>query len=268
VTGRDRHDVDDPVAIELERAFEAARHRLPDDVTLRRGWSALASRLAVTRTRRWTYFAGGMVTTATLAATCAVWLWPRMIATPEPHPQVLAANAGATTELVVAEPEVRTLTLEGGVVARVRPSSVMRIEGNDPRVEQGEVRFSVPHRAPGRPFVVRADRFRVIVVGTKFGVAVRPANDTTPAAGVDVDVDEGVVEVWDDVRLARLEPGERWHGAVTTTVTPAPPAPATMESPAKAIEPARRASASRRTGRGTARGVALDPPGFRYSHLT
>ena len=221
MTGRDRHDVDDPVAIELERAFEAARQRIPDDMTVRRGWSTLAARLAVTRNRRWTYFAGGMATTATLAATCAVWLWPRTIAMPEQHPQLVAAKT--TTELVMPEPELRTLTLEGGVVARVRASSVMRIEGNDPRVEQGEVRFSVPHRTPGHPFVVHADRFRVIVVGTKFGVAVRPANDTTPAAGVDVDVDEGVVEVWDDVRLARLEPGERWHGAVTTTVTPAPP---------------------------------------------
>ena len=198
-----------------------------------------------------------MATTATLAATCAVWLWPRTIAMPEQHPQALAPKGTASTELVSPEPEVRTLTLEGGVVARVRASSVMRIEGNDPRVEQGEVRFSVPHRAPGRPFVVHADRSRVIVVGTKFGVAVRPANDTTPAAGVDVDVDEGVVEVWDDVRLARLEPGERWHGAVTTTVTPAPVAPAAVESPAEAIEPARRASASRRTGRATARVVAM-----------
>jgi TolA-binding protein len=259
VTGRDRHDVDDPVARELERAFEAARQRIPDDVTLRRGWSALAARLAVTRNRRWTYFAGGMATTATLAATCAIWLWPRTIATPEHPGQAVAAKGGATTELVLPESEVRTLTLEGGVVARVRASSVMRIEGNNPRVEQGEVRFSVPHRTPGHPFVVHADRFRVIVVGTKFGVSVRPASDTTPAAGVDVDVVEGVVEVWDDVRLARLEPGERWHGAVTTTVTPAP---AAVEPVIEAIapQPAHRPSPVRRTGRGAARVVAMSAP--------
>ena len=78
----------------------------------------------------------------------------------------------------------------------------MRIEGSDPRVEGGAVRFKVPHRRPGHPFVVRAERYRVVVIGTKFGVAVNGDRR------VDVDVDEGVVEVWNnDVRLARLEPG-------------------------------------------------------------
>ena len=51
-------------------------------------------------------------------------------------------------------------------------SSVMRIEDGAPRVEGGEVRFSVPHRQPGHPFVVRAEGYRVVVVGTRFGVNV------------------------------------------------------------------------------------------------
>lgn len=276
MTGRDRHDVDDPVAIELERAFEAARQRVPDDVTLRRSWATLAARLAGTRSRRWTYFAGGMVTTATLAATCAVWLWPRTIDMPDRSPNVPAANRGVSApKVATAEPELRALTLEGGVVARVHASSVMRLEGSDPRVEQGEVRFSVPHRTPGHPFVVRADCFRVLVIGTKFGVAVTPANDNTPVSGVDVDVDEGVVEVWDDVRLARLQPGERWHGAVTITVTPPPgtavepavePAPA-LEAPSTA-QPARRAAPARRPGRVPGRTVALTTPGGNATRVT
>ena len=84
----------------------------------------------------------------------------------------------------------------------------MRIEGSDARVEGGAVRFKVPHRRPGHPFVVRADRYRVVVIGTRFGVAVNGDRR------VDVDVDEGVVEVWNnDVRLARLEPGQRWNSA-------------------------------------------------------
>ena len=33
----------------------------------------------------------------------------------------------------------------------------MRIEGSDARVEDGAVRFKVPHRRPGHPFVVRAE---------------------------------------------------------------------------------------------------------------
>jgi tetratricopeptide (TPR) repeat protein len=240
VTGRDRHDVEDPIAVELERAFEEARQRVPDDMSLRRSWPTLAARLTGARSRRWTYFAGGMATTATLAATCAVWLWPRTIDVPV-SPSATAGSKVAA-EVEAAPGELRTLTLEGGVAARVRASSVMRLEGSDPRVEQGEVRFSVPHRMPGHPFVVRADRFRVIVVGTKFGVAVRPANDTTAAAGVDVDVDEGVVEVWDDVRLARLHPGERWHGAVTTAAVAPAPQPAVVPEPSRPEAPARHAT--------------------------
>ena len=66
----------------------------------------------------------------------------------------------------------------------------MRLDGGDPRVEGGEVRFSVPHRPPGHPFVVRAERYRVVVIGTRFGVAVDGDRN------VAIDVDEGVVEVW------------------------------------------------------------------------
>ena len=55
---------------------------------------------------------------------------------------------------------------------------------------------------------MRADRYHVVVIGTKFGVAVNGDRR------VDVDVDEGVVEVWNnDVRLARLEPGQRWNSS-------------------------------------------------------
>ena len=80
-----------------------------------------------------------------------------------------------------------------------RASSVMRIDRGDARVEEGAVRFSVPQRRPGHPFVVRAQKYRVVVLGTKFGVAVRGDKQ------VDVDVAEGVVEVWE--RRARRAPG-------------------------------------------------------------
>ena len=76
----------------------------------------------------------------------------------------------------------------------------------DPRVEGGEVRFSVPRRTPGHPFVVRAERYRVVVIGTRFGVAVDDHRN------VAVNVREGVVEVWGgETRLARLVPGDSWR---------------------------------------------------------
>jgi hypothetical protein len=204
-------DGDDAIAADLRRALDEAQQRIPDDVTLRRGWAAIDTRPSTgRRATRLSWFAGGMASTAALALACAAWLWPRVVQTPERGQAQQAA-------------ETRRLTLEGGVEAELQRTSVMRIEGSDPRVEGGTVRFKVPRRRPGHPFVVRADRYHVVVVGTKFGVAVNGDRR------VDVDVDEGVVEVWNnDVRLARLEPGQRWNSspesddaAATRAQTPA-----------------------------------------------
>ena len=210
-------DGDDAIAAELRRALDEAQQRIPDDVTLRRGSAAIDTRpSAGRRAARLSWFAGGMASTAALALACAAWLWPRVVQTPERGQDKQAADAsnrGSTSS------ETRRLTLEGGVEAELQRTSVMRIEGSDPRVEGGTVRFKVPRRRPGHPFVVRADRYHVVVIGTKFGVAVNGDRR------VDVDVDEGVVEVWNnDVRLARLEPGQRWNSAPESDDATAAPA--------------------------------------------
>jgi len=225
VSNRAWPDGDDPVATELRQALDEAQHRVPDDVTVRRGWAAFGSRPTTgRRAARLSWFAGGMASTAGLALACAALLWPRHVQTPVQGP--VAAQAPT---------EARRLTLEGGVEAELQHTSVMRIEGSDARVEGGAVRFKVPHRRPGHPFVVRADRYRVVVLGTRFGVAV--ASDRR----VDVDVDEGVVEVWSaDVRLAHLEPGQRWNSAVSseaeTTAGPAGKAAEAQEAQTEAPE--------------------------------
>jgi len=204
VSNRAWPDGNDPIAAELRRALDDAEQRLPDNVTVRRGWAAFDARPAGRRGARLSWFAGGMASTAALALASAALLWPRVVQTPERSHVAQAPVASP------ASAETRRLTLEGGVEAELQRTSVMRIEGNGPRVEDGAVRFKVPHRRPGHPFVVRAERYRVIVLGTKFGVAVNGAGDRR----VDVDVDEGVVEVWNnDVRLARLEPGQRWNSS-------------------------------------------------------
>ena len=137
------------------------------------------------------------------------------------HP---APPPGAKSETLA--PGARRLTLEGGVEACSAESSVMRLEDGAPRIEGGEVRFSVPHRQPGHPFVVRAEGYRVVVVGTRFGVdvdgktaTVEPKTDGEGTKTVAVDVDEGVVEVWEtadgqragaaDPRRELAEPGGR-----------------------------------------------------------
>ena len=214
MTNRAWPDGNDPIAAELRRALDEAQQRLPDNVTVRRGWAAFDARPAGRRGARLSWFAGGMASTAALALASAALLWPRVVQTPERSHLAQAPAASATST------EARLLTLEGGVEAELQRTSVMRIEGSDPRVEDGAVRFKVPHRRPGHPFVVRAERYRVIVLGTKFGVAVNGAANSDRR--VDVDVDEGVVEVWNnDVRLARLEPGQRWNSPPAAESAPA-----------------------------------------------
>src|SRR6185436_7649518 len=223
VTNRAWPDGNDPIAAELRRALDEAQQRLPDNVTVRRGWAAFDARPAGRRGARLSWFAGGMASTAALALASAALLWPRVVQTPERSHLAQAPVASP------ASAETRRLTLEGGVEAELQRTSVMRLEGSGPRVEDGAVRFKVPHRRPGHPFVVRAERYRVIVLGTKFGVAVNGAGDRR----VDVDVDEGVVEVWNnDVRLARLEPGQRWNS------TPAESAPADRDGTEKSRDAA------------------------------
>jgi len=215
VNNRGWPDGDDPVAATMRQALDDAQQRVPDDVTLRRGWAAIDNG-ATTKRRgaRLSWFAGGMASTAALALACAAWLWPRIAQTPEPS-QVQASS------------ETRRLTLEGGVEAELQHTSKMSIEESGARVEGGTVRFKVPHRRPGHPFIVHAERYRVVVIGTRFGVAVNGETNgaTTGDKRVDVDVDEGVVEVWNgDARLARLEPGQRWQSPTATTSAPAPEA--------------------------------------------
>ncbi|HEY7375676.1 MAG TPA: FecR domain-containing protein [Polyangia bacterium] len=216
-------DGDDPIAAELRRALDEAQQRLPDDVTLRRGWTAIDSGpTARRRGARLSWFAGGMASTAALALACAAWLWPRNVESPS------APQAQAPTE-------TRRLTLEGGVVAELQHTSKMSIEESGARVEGGTVKFKVPHRRPGHPFVVSAEHYRVVVIGTRFGVGVNGDRR------VDVDVDEGVVEVWNnDARVARLEPGQRWNSPPSAASAPAAaPVPADVTGGAadKALGP-------------------------------
>jgi ferric-dicitrate binding protein FerR (iron transport regulator) len=254
-------DGPDEVSAELRRALDEASLRGPDDMTLRRGWSAVAVPvLQPARTRRGFWFAGGVATTAALVLAGSLWLWPR------------ATELASTGHLKAPKsespipPGARRLTLEGGVEAVLGRSSVMRLEDGAPRIEGGEVRFSVPHRQPGHPFVVRAEGYRVVVVGTRFGINVDgksqksdeksdeksdAKNDekTDGEKAVAVDVDEGIVEVWDAAtqrRLARLTPGESWQspelaekasaGPAAVAPAPAPSAP----TPVSASPPASR----------------------------
>jgi len=160
-------DGPDEVSAELRRALDEASLRGPDDMTLRRGWSAVAVPVLPARPRRGFWFAGGVATTTALVLAGSFLLWPR---------STELASGGHQKPPARSESPIpsgaRRLTLEGGVEAVLGRSSVMRLEDGAPRIEKGEVRFSVPHRQPGHPFVVRAEGYRVVVVGTRFGINV------------------------------------------------------------------------------------------------
>jgi ferric-dicitrate binding protein FerR (iron transport regulator) len=254
-------DGPDAVSAELRRALDEAALRGPDDMTLRRGWSAVAAPMPPARTRRGFWFAGGVATTAALALAGALWLWPHATELPwSGHSKTVAKTES------LAPPGTRRLTLEGGVEAVLGRSSVMRIEDGAPRVEGGEVRFSVPHRQPGHPFVVRAEGYRVVVVGTRFGINVdgKPEgkidSKTDGQKAVGVDVDEGIVEVWEAAtqrRLARLTPGESWQSPDVAAEAPAAvePAPApSVPAPTVSTPPRTLRHAGKRT-------LALASPG-------
>ena len=265
MTQQERPDGGDPLPGELRRALEDARLRGPDDMTLRRGWAGLADLVGKrppARARRWPYFAGGAASAAALGVACAALLWPRIVDGPA------GENAPATTAATGARPAtgesgMRRLTLEGGVEAKLSAASVMRLDGGDPRVEGGEVRFSVPHRLPGHPFVVRAEHYRVVVVGTRFGVAVDGDRN------VAIDVDEGVVEVWGEGkigRLARLHPGDGWRSPPLGEEAAAQPADQPTDQPVQPMvqavgQPVVAAAARHHASRPTGRAIALRSPG-------
>ena len=87
-------DGDDPVAAELRRALDEAQQRIPDDVTLRRGWAAIGNPSTTGRRgARLPWFAGGVASTAALALACAAWLWPRVVETPPSPDRAQARQA-------------------------------------------------------------------------------------------------------------------------------------------------------------------------------
>jgi tetratricopeptide (TPR) repeat protein len=65
------------VEADLAAALDEARARLPDEVTMRRLWSKVASPDLETPVRaRWPWFVGGVVTSSALAVAVGIWVLP------------------------------------------------------------------------------------------------------------------------------------------------------------------------------------------------
>jgi hypothetical protein len=83
----------------LAAALEEARGRVPDEVTLRRLWSKVASPEVERPARsRWPWFVGGVVTSSALAVALGIWLFPvrqqtRIIVGPMALTEVVAKSS-------------------------------------------------------------------------------------------------------------------------------------------------------------------------------
>ena len=118
--------------------------RGPDDMMLRRGWTAPSPLCWPGPGSRAPAVDAGPTSPGEspprrrLGLAMAALMWPRAVETP--------VATKPATHIVAPELGARRLTLDGGVEAKLSSASVMRLEGGAPRVEGGEVRFSVPRR--------------------------------------------------------------------------------------------------------------------------
>ncbi|MEO5770041.1 MAG: FecR family protein [Polyangia bacterium] len=295
-----------PAEVELRQALDQGAKRAADEVALRRVWGRLSEipNLVPSSERegasdrhqahgnshdkffderrvrrgRWAW-----VVAASLAGATATLTFMLMVGTtsefrvergPVPvHATSSAPGAAAATaaqgSTLVAPATVRTglgetlhLTLRGGTKVTVTSESALVLDEDDrPAVSSGEVQFQVPHQPAGQTFAVIAGSYRVVVVGTRFRVRLNQAEAA-------VDVEEGVVEIWTDHRLARVQAGESWvsqpgpptprprDGNTTATVEPTPaPGPARRS----ALALTRSGNSSSRRGSGArAAGAARD----------
>jgi ferric-dicitrate binding protein FerR (iron transport regulator) len=107
--------------------------------------------------------------------------------------------------------EVKRVRLKGGAIIGVAAETTLNVDaGQRPSIARGRIDLEVPHQPPGEQFTVEAGPYMIVVVGTKFGVALGSRQ-------VEVSVTEGVVEVWRDGKVVRLTAGRSFQGPLAPT---------------------------------------------------
>jgi hypothetical protein len=238
------------VEADLAAALDAARARLPDEVTMRRLWSKVASPDVEQPVRsRWPWFISGVVTSSALAVAVGVWVLPMLV---HPNTKLIFADApGPEEKATVTVPEV--VPAHPPKIAEVGTAADSPTENAVPaptpvgkpstvRNSSGRARTLALHGgttarlSPSSTMTVTAqsdgvDRPAVEKGDVAFAVPHQaPGHNFTVAAGpyrivvigtkfrlhvegvkVAVAVDEGVVEVWRKHRLVRLASGDSWQ---------------------------------------------------------
>lgn len=164
--------------------------------------------------RRKMLWGGGMAAASVAAVVSGVALWPR------------SATQVAGDRIETAIGEIRRVPLSDGSLAAVNTQTklAVRIEPAVRRIalDEGEAWFQVA-KDRTRPFIVEAGEVRVKAVGTAFSVH-------RTGDGADVQVTEGVVEVWtvgNEANVRRVSAGARTF--VSDATGPAPAVEASVE---------------------------------------
>src|SRR3546814_1649845 len=127
--------------------------------------------------------------------------------------------AAPDQQIQTAVGEIRRVPLSDGSLAAVNTQTsldvTMKPQVREIALNDGEAWFQVA-KDRARPFVVEVGDVRVRAVGTAFGVK-------RTAGGVDVQVTEGVVEVWrvgDEGHIQRVAAGSRVFVAPDKAIVP------------------------------------------------
>ena len=156
-------------------------------------------------TRRRAFWAGGaLAASLTLLAFTSMSHWVQ----PSPErPQMIRTELGQVVRVPLADESLIVVNTDSRLEVSESPSS------RSVRLDEGEAWFKVA-KDPTRPFIVASGDVRVRALGTAFAVRRRDG-------GADVQVTEGVVEVWtrrNDAERTRIAAGERTfvHGRAGT----------------------------------------------------
>ena len=143
------------VEAELAAALEEARARVPDEVTLRRLWSKIASpELERPARSRWPWFVGGVITSSALAVALSVWLVPM-----HPHTRFIVGSVAPSQDESGAAPAAKVD--ERAVEGSGSGSAVSDISEVDVKDKDGEALTPpapVPMPSGGAPATVRTAR--------------------------------------------------------------------------------------------------------------
>jgi hypothetical protein len=180
--GRWLEDATGGVEAGLREGLDEARARLPDQVAMRRLWSRVANpELAYPARPRWTWFAGGAITSSALALGLAMWLWPaRSLVGPTPAAE--SAGGAPTTTARVATAGPAQAAASAGAARAASPAADHvandhvandHVAGSDPRPVSKPLNWTARPASVAAPGVVRTGAGETLQVTLRGGTEAR-----------------------------------------------------------------------------------------------